>query len=575
MPDWKAPFHLPKLTSDEFFQMKAAYVAKYGYTVTYPGLEDFIKIGISKPITEQEQLNWIQRNEDFFSPDRFEEIRLYKENRKAMFLRMLSSPTPAIFNARASIIGSIDDAQDAISTLASIGRLAARTLPSTMVSLISGPFGWLMKAGNLLDIATTVLTPEVPKRITKRQLDTLTSLNPATRKVRWKKANILAQKGFSGGDALQLGQVTENVFGVGISLGAFMAFPLDLLSGVVRGVLGQEVEFVVKPTRIPFWHLVAKRALKALCCILTAPVNLNLTNYETDLLTVQLAAQIDSVFTERFNPVDDLINPDNVEVQAPKITNLVTREAIIELGHDPDAGVSWPCTGNEWSTYTEISNVGHENATRDFKDFNKRKVHSYQSFQASCNAVESVHYLGECATGIGQVAYDFTAINKSIHSLANADYAFPHLYNISSRLGSTIDILLKDTNKSSPAIIFADPKKVKLVQYGEVDFFNPSFQISIDRPDIDYDMSQLVNAKYYPSGDTSQNRISAKAQLSELPLSQLNVFLEYFRAHEENGTTPTTPDLLRISQERFGFDFIYSPVSSGLDETSLTEKEIP
>ena len=127
----------------------------------------------------------------------------------------------------------------------------------------------------------------------------------------------------------------------------------------------------------------------------------------------------------------------------------------------------------------------------------------------------------------------------------------------------------------SPAIIFADPKKVKLIQYGEVDFFNPSFQTSIDRPDIDYDMSQLVGAKYYPSGDVSQKRVTAKAQLSELPLSQLNVFLEYFRAHEENGTTPTTPDLLNISQELFGFSFIYSPVSSGLNETSLTEGEIP
>ena len=116
---------------------------------------------------------------------------------------------------------------------------------------------------------------------------------------------------------------------------------------------------------------------------------------------------------------------------------------------------------------------------------------------------------------------------------------------------------------------------MKLIQYGEVDFFNPSFQTSIDRPDIDYDMSQLVGAKYYPSGDVSQKRVTAKAQLSELPLSQLNVFLEYFRAHEENGTTPTTPDLLNISQELFGFSFIYSPVSSGLNETSLTEGEIP
>ena len=53
MADWTAPFHRPKMTTEEFKKMKAEYVAKHGYTMTVPGLSDIVHIGVPNKMTEE------------------------------------------------------------------------------------------------------------------------------------------------------------------------------------------------------------------------------------------------------------------------------------------------------------------------------------------------------------------------------------------------------------------------------------------------------------------------------------------------------------------------------------------
>ena len=574
MPDWKAPFRLPEMNNGDFAEAKAKYIAKYGYTVTYPTIEDFIKIDISKPITLQEQSWWKNKQFDNFTPERKREIEVFKRRRKEQYLKMLGSPTPAIFNARSSIIGALDDAQDAISTLAAIGRLAVRHLAPAIATLVSGPVGWLMKTASLLDVATSVLTPEAPKRKTKRALDELTSLNPKTRKVKWKRAADLAKQGFTGGDILQAAQTTDQVFGIGISLGAFMAFPIDFLSGVVRGTAGSTVEFKVLPIDIPFWHVVAKKALKAICCMLTAPSKEFLPTLDETILTAHLASQIDAAFAERYNMIDSGLSPNIVEVEAPRIMNLVTREAIEETGNNPDEGISWPSTGQQWSTYTNISNSGRLEVTKNFNTWCEERKHDFGAFLASCNAVQSSHYLGECVSGKDSTEYDFTAANKFIHELARADYAFPHYYNIAQWKPEN---LITDESISAASGIPQKPKFPQWVRpHGNIQdqLEDPIFQQK--------NFSYLIDiAKNLGFGQNSESQariwlydfVHPQSDFSHI-WNHLNNLGKYLESLEEAQIKPDVGSLVKTSKDLFGFPLVYSPIATENNNFSLIQGEL-
>lgn len=46
MPDWTAPFHMPRITTEEFLRKKAEYVAKNDYRYTIPEFDDIFHIPI-------------------------------------------------------------------------------------------------------------------------------------------------------------------------------------------------------------------------------------------------------------------------------------------------------------------------------------------------------------------------------------------------------------------------------------------------------------------------------------------------------------------------------------------------
>ena len=160
MADWLAPFHRPHMPTWEFNELRRKYVEKHGYTVTIPGLEDIFHFNAEKPLTDLEKYHWRHKHRSHFSEDRYEEIRYMKQRRKEKFLSMLSSPSPHIFGSRSAIITSLDDCQDALSTLSGIGTLAYMGSSAAMKKIISGPLGWLMTAETGINYVTKSLSPE-------------------------------------------------------------------------------------------------------------------------------------------------------------------------------------------------------------------------------------------------------------------------------------------------------------------------------------------------------------------------------------------------------------------------------
>lgn len=271
MPDWTAPFHMPHMTTEDFKRRQAEYVAKHGYRYSIPGFDDVFHLGIEKSITPEEDKLWKSGRKDELSAERLDEIYYIKANRKRKYLDMLGSPAPEIFQSRAALLTSIDDAQDALTTLAVSGLVASRALPGAYRTAVLAGTGWVMIAAQCMNLATFVLTPENIAISRKRIQDNLTKDNPFNKKARVKLAKRLRSANVGVGAAIEIAQTTDQVFGVGISLGAVMSLPINILAGAARLISGKPVTVTFPVPYMPHWVRRAKKLHQAQLAIYGLP----------------------------------------------------------------------------------------------------------------------------------------------------------------------------------------------------------------------------------------------------------------------------------------------------------------
>ncbi|MDO9542689.1 MAG: hypothetical protein Q7J98_10245, partial [Kiritimatiellia bacterium] len=140
-----------RLPSKEFRAKKAAYQAKYGQTIYVPGFEDIVHLRRFFPMTVEENNAWVARRYDDIPENRREQIRHEKARKKEKYLAMLSSPTPYIAGCAGTILTALDDAQDAVSTLACIATIGAKIAGAGATKVLAGPIGWAWAASDLMN----------------------------------------------------------------------------------------------------------------------------------------------------------------------------------------------------------------------------------------------------------------------------------------------------------------------------------------------------------------------------------------------------------------------------------------
>ena len=241
MANWTAPFTIPKYTSEEFRKMKAAYIAKHGYTITFPGLYDIIKIPIEKKMTEQEVKDWKAKRWDKFSENRLYEIKRMKKKRKDRFLAMLGSPTPEVVSNVGSFMTSIDNAQDCLFAIGAMGFLAMRFAPPPIAAAVALPTGAVMTAANALNVIQALGRKGMPGIEAKRAWQRKTGIDPWSKKGRIKYAEALMKTFPKKAIAIQALQVTNDIFGVGLCLGPIVGLFFDVIAGPIRRIYGDKV----------------------------------------------------------------------------------------------------------------------------------------------------------------------------------------------------------------------------------------------------------------------------------------------------------------------------------------------
>lgn len=392
MPDWLAPFHLPKFTDDQFERQKEKYTKEHGYTITVPSFDDIIKIKRFKNMTREEIKLWKQRKYEEIPAGRLAEIREHKEAKRQKFRAMLASPSPKIVRSAGAILTALDDVQDAVSTLAVIGLITAAVIGGTTAAVLTGPLGWIVGASTLLSMINPYSRIRGPKkkastgRAAKRSLEKLTDKNPFSKKARAKVAKNILKFRPTLGNAIEALQVSEDVFGIGISLGPIMGFVQDLVIGGVRAAMGQEVAFDKPKEKWPEHVIKAARASKANAVLHGFKWESDFQDEVDSFLAAQLSLQVLEPYLQDWNPMEEVEDLASFEIQAPRPTDILTLEVIEEEGYTLDEVCNWPQTGEQWIAIGDLQEQTARVATTNLTHFAEKNPNSELAFIAGQNA---------------------------------------------------------------------------------------------------------------------------------------------------------------------------------------------
>lgn len=413
MPDWSAPFTIPKYTSEEFRKLKADYVAKHGYTITFPGLYDIIKLPIEVPMTEQEKYDWSRGFYGEFSETRLYEIQRMKKKRKDKFLAMLASPAPEVVTNAGIFMTAIDNAQDALYTIGTLGILGARFMPPPITAALALPIGAVMTAAGALNIIQSLGLKGLPGKEAKRNWQKKTGVDPYSKKGRIAYAKSLA-KNFSKSAAIIQGlQTTQEIFGVGLSLGPIVGLAIDIVAGPVRRIYGDKVDVKLP---IPTYDEFCKAA-QYYGQTTAAYFYPGVQTSDEEVLTMITAHWLSQVAlysgTKDWRALENYENWDDIEIKAQRPTNILTIEVIEEEGFNVADVTHWPHNNKAWAPATELVEEYSAPGKDYFDEYINMHDKDWIGYIFKTLACDATFYTMAAAEGEEQVEYDYTAASKA------------------------------------------------------------------------------------------------------------------------------------------------------------------
>lgn len=421
MPDWTAPFHRAKMTTEKFKEMKAKYVAKHGYTMTIPGLSDIIKVDFDQPLDEGEVKAWKRKDWKYFSPERYEDIKKMKQRKKEKFLNMLGSPTPHIVNNAGSIMTAIDDAQDALGTLAFIGLLAIKVAPRILGGVLGGPVGWTMAAADMLNTLQHLGYKKIPCLSSQMAMWKAEHNNAQSRKVKAVRAAKTMRWLPRQGRIIEAAQVSKDVFGIGLCLGPIVGFGIEAIMGPYRRITGAKVQVKTAHPWWPSWTRGAQIAMRSAPCY--AGSGLQTDDDEVMLMTMAnyLCRQEVSTAMMNWNAMDNVENIDEIELEAPVPKNILTREIIAEEGLAIKGNIGWPHSSRHWALMTDIVNELDQPCQGFANDFDAIHKEDWWPYAFDGLNNDATCYTLATAEGEEQIKYEYTAIVNVAQILTQFD----------------------------------------------------------------------------------------------------------------------------------------------------------
>ena len=345
------------LNALEFEHLRAAYIAKYGYTIVPPRWDDIIHWQLPATMTE-------------------EEIRAKK---RRQFLQILGSPSSNWMRSYATVMTWLDDIQDASTTVMVAGMLLRKYMPRLLARFVP-ILGWALLAHDILGLAVAIgrapVTPMAGKRIWCKEMKG----NPFSKRARKARNRRVLTFKPSWGNLIEVLQTTDIVTGIGISLGSSVGYITDLAAGIYRKATGQRVTVLTTPPPMDKHIYEAARALQSSSMINAGGQGFleedhHLAHYIGGLAGTMLAPWI-----EMTNPLEMIENPLNTLIPAARPTNPLTIAVIEEAGYSVEDGVRWPANEEKTISLDELTDWQMPSLAKGFINYADRNNKNYQGY---------------------------------------------------------------------------------------------------------------------------------------------------------------------------------------------------
>ena len=424
MAKYEFPVKLHRFTTAEFSKRKAAYVAKYGYTINIPGFSDIIKLGLDQPPTEEELSKYSSKDPGELSVRRWEQIKAYKLKKKESFLRMMQSPSSTWMNNIGTAMTFLDDVNDSLGTLSMVCRFAAHMLPKALGKLLLGPAGWALTAAEIANIGMTLSRLPLKAVNLKSNLHKGLGLNPFSKKARVSRAAKLRTVRPSKGELIEALQTTDNIFGVGLCLGPIMGLLTDLAFGAYRLVAGKSVKVNMPWAGLATHEHMALNVFKAVQQLWTSGTTLTQEDKTKSILAMNAATQVAYPLLQDWHPVDNISNINNIEIQAPWPTDPTTLETLREAGYSQRQAIGFLSWDKEYATPMDLWDSSEPQIDDQFHKYCHKNKHNYQGYMAAETGVESIQNLYSLMEGEEYVILGYSHTEKAIHKMFDNGWRF-------------------------------------------------------------------------------------------------------------------------------------------------------
>lgn len=452
------------MASAAFTAMKRAYVEKHGYSVSVPGFDDVFHLERFPSLTQEEDKIWRRRQYDQIPEPRRSKIFEEKAKKKAQFLQMLGSPSPIIAMNAASIMTSIDNAQDAVSTLSCLAQLAYKIVPGAASKLVKGPVGWIMVASDVMNLMNVYSQLSKSGRLWKVQKDAITEKNPFCTKAKARRSYRLKKFRPTIGNAIEAAQTTDEIFGLGVSLGPLMGLAQDILFGMVRTKMGKRVTIKMAPGALRSYERVAMNALKSSVTFQAFPYLTGADGQIDSMIGNNLALQSIFTYVTGWNAIDQIDNIDGLEIRAPAPQSALLYDAMMEVTDNPEDTCGWPGVNKEWATLEEIYEMTPNYAQENIETFAYENAHDTTAMIAARSAAMFGTNVIAAIEGEEQVLFNYSAEARAVHKILDNGYVYPD--DITASQKRNFELWINSFNPNDDCPTFWDIHRYTREEFG-------------------------------------------------------------------------------------------------------------
>ncbi len=417
MAKYGFPVKLHKFTNEEFTAKKAKYNAKYGYTMHIPGLSDIVTFDTHPPPTEIELAKYKAKDVGALGQYRYDQIQKLMKAKKESFLRMMDSPNPTWVSNIGTSMTFLDDVNDTAGTISCLARIGAHMLPKAVGRLLLGPAGWALLAADIANIGMTIMRSPLSRVMRKSSLSKATATNPFCKEARVSRSQRLKNIKPTKGNIIEGLQVTNNVFGVGLSLGPIVGAVEEAFTGPFRVLQGKQVRVKWPYPKLSEYEFRAMEGLEACQMLNTGGQELSYEDHIKSYIVANMASQVLYPIFQEYHPFDNIDGIENI-IRTPRPVRDPGTKHILE-----EAGIDWHtrdgflhAEGGQ-SSVGEIMDIGFDLNTKSFLEVAENTKHDYKGLVGAQSVNDYAQNSLALIEGEDQVELDFHPVEKAMFKI--------------------------------------------------------------------------------------------------------------------------------------------------------------